>query len=173
MKSPIFRIIFSICAYFISEMQLFAVPELTEEVRQKQFSLSKNYLAIGGYDPVSYFMEESPVKGSKEHSAIYRGILYLFSSGENKNIFLKDPERYEPAYGGWCAWAMLDSQRTKPNPKSIKIVNGRLLLFYDGLFGDTLALWNKLAKETPEAKMIEQADAAWANQTSPGKTLDR
>ncbi len=141
-----------------------ATPEATpagEETRQEAYSLGKGHLAIDGYDPVSYFQSDKPLKGRKDIATVYRGVTYRFASKANQQTFLANPAQYEPAYGGWCAWAMLDADKTKPNPKSFKIVNGKLYLFYDGLWGDTLKLWNEKAAAENESTLIETADRAW------------
>jgi YHS domain-containing protein len=54
--------------------------------RIKQFNLS-NGVAAGGYDPVSYFNDGGPLKGSKENAVVYEGITYYFSSPVNKAAF--------------------------------------------------------------------------------------
>jgi len=59
--------------------------------------------AIRGYDPVAYFNEDGPVKGSPENSFSYQGATWQFASAENRNKFAADPEKYAPAYGGYCA----------------------------------------------------------------------
>lgn len=120
---------------------------------------NKNGVAIQGYDPVSYF-KDGPVKGSKELTAEFEGVTYYFSSEENQKAFEEAPAKYVPAYGGWCAYAMVDGEKVSINPKSYKIVNGKLLLFYDKFFTDTLKLWNK--KEEPEDQLISTADNAWS-----------
>ena len=94
----------------------------------------------------------------------YKGVHYRFSGEANKRTFLKDPTQYEPEYGGWGAWAMLEGDRTKPNPESYKIVDGKIYLFYDGFFADTLKKWNEKAEETPETELIETADEQWSEQ---------
>lgn len=68
-----------------------------------------NKVAILGYDPVAYFSQGKAVKGKNAVSANYQGVIYKFSSNENKDVFLKNPSKYEPQYGGWCAFAMGDS----------------------------------------------------------------
>jgi len=62
--------------------------------------------AIRGYDPVAYFNEDGPVKGSPENSFSYQGATWQFTSAENRDTFAADPEKYAPAYGGYCAWAV-------------------------------------------------------------------
>ncbi len=119
---------------------------------------NKDGVAIKGYDPVSYF-KDGPEKGSKEFSAEHEGVTYYFVSEENQKTFEQAPEKYAPAYGGWCAYAMIDGEKVSINPKSYKIVNGKLLLFYDKFFTDTLKLWNK--KDEPETDLISTADQKW------------
>ncbi|MCR9206452.1 MAG: hypothetical protein NXH75_17855 [Halobacteriovoraceae bacterium] len=65
-------------------------------------------IGLKGYDPVSYFAEggDTPAKGSSSISLSYKGVTYLFASQSNKATFQSFPEKYEPTYGGWCAWAM-------------------------------------------------------------------
>lgn len=65
-------------------------------------------LGLKGYDPVSYFAEggSQPQKGSSSISLEHKGVVYNFASVENREIFKVMPERYEPTYGGYCAWAM-------------------------------------------------------------------
>ena len=137
------------------------IEELSPEVRVEEFSLSREALALNGYDPVAYF-NGGPKKGSKQLSYTFKGVTYRFASEENRKQFIDDPFKFEPQYGGWCAWAMSDGgKRTEANPESFKIINGKLYVFYDGFFGDTLALWNAVEDDK---KLIGQADRYWADQ---------
>jgi YHS domain-containing protein len=67
-------------------------------LRKQNFNLQKN-IAIQGYDPVAYFQENKAVKGKSEISVSYLGVIYYFSTAENKSAFVKDPTAYEPQYG--------------------------------------------------------------------------
>lgn len=129
------------------------------KIRQDRFQLTHKDLAIGGYDPVSYFPEggAEPAKGSKDIELVHKGVRYRFASAEHRDAFKANPDKYEPAYGGWCAYAMAKDTYTKANPKRFLIQGGRLMLFYDGWLGDTLKGWNK---EGPE-KLEPLADAFW------------
>lgn len=124
--------------------------------RTTAFNLDKK-VAIQGYDPVGYFKQNKAVKGKKEIAATYEGVIYYFSSVENKNLFLKSPAKYEPQYGGWCAYAMGDSgDKVEINPETFKIIEGKLYLFYNAYFNNTLKSWNK-----NEASLKAKADANW------------
>lgn len=112
--------------------------------RQKHFNTYKNHLAIQGYDPVAYFEDGKAVKGVGNHRYEYKGIIYHFSSDEHKNLFEKNPSKYEPQYGGWCAYAMGDDgDKVEINPTTFKIVNGKLYLFYNKGGENTKVYWNE------------------------------
>jgi YHS domain-containing protein len=97
------------------------------------------------------------VKGSKEFAVSNEGITYYFSSAPNKEEFKKNPSKYEPQYGGWCAYAMgKDGTKVEVDPGTFKIVNGKLFLFYNQFFNNTLKNWNK-----DEANLHQHADANW------------
>lgn len=124
--------------------------------RISEFNLEKN-VAIQGYDPITYFKQSKAIKGKKELSAVYDGVVYYFSSLENRETFLKRPSAYEPQYGGWCAFAMGDSgEKVAVNPNTFKIIEGKLYLFYNAYFTNTLKSWNK-----DQTKLKGKADRNW------------
>lgn len=87
--------------------------------------------AVAGYDPVAYFTEGKPVKGSSKFSLEHQGATWRFSSASNKELFLKDPDKYAPQYGGYCAWAVGHGITAKGDPKQWTIEDGKLYLNYD------------------------------------------
>jgi len=117
----------------------------------------ENKVAILGYDPVGYFTHGKAIKGKKEISTSYQGVTYKFSSTENKETFLKNPLKYEPQYGGWCAYAMGSAnKKVEINPETFKIIDGKLYLFYNAYFNNTLKSWNP-----DEANLKVKADNNW------------
>ena len=125
--------------------------------RKSQFNLEHG-LAIGGYDPVSYF-NGKPLPGKKEYSFTFEEVTYRFANVENKRAFEKNPKKYEPQYGGWCAYAMgNDGTKVEVNPKTYKITDNKLYLFYDFYFTNTLEDWN-----LKEKTLKNKADTNWAN----------
>ena len=125
-------------------------------VRKKHFNLD-NGLALSGYDAVAYLSQAKAIKGSKEFAASYEGVTYHFASAANRDEFKKSPAKYEPAYGGWCAYAMgANGEKVTVDPKTFKIVNGKLNLFYNRFFNNTLDDWNK-----DETNLKRKADANW------------
>lgn len=126
-------------------------------LRTKSFNLDQS-VAIQGYDPVAYFTTGIATKGKKEHVAVAEGITYLFATTSNKELFLKDFKKYEPQYGGWCAYAMgYSGEKVEIDPSTFKILNGKLYLFYHSWTNNTLNKWNK-----DEVNLKNKADKNWS-----------
>lgn len=117
-------------------------------------------IAIQGYDPVSYFQEE-PTKGEPGLSERYQGVEYHFASQANREAFAANPDQYAPEYGGWCAYAMLEGDTVDVDPRRYKVIDGKLYLFYDGFWGNTLKKWNEKAQKQSDEALVSKADAQW------------
>ena len=93
-----------------------------DSLRLKEYNLDDNHVALQGYDVVSYFMG-APLKGKKSIAYTYHGVNYWFNNTDNLDLFKKQPEKFEPVYGGWCAYAMGETgEKVKIDPKSYKII---------------------------------------------------
>lgn len=124
------------------------------------WNINKNSkLAIEGYDPVAYFPEggSKPKRGQEAIEAEYKAVKFRFASLANKEAFVKNPEKYIPAHGGWCSWAMREGDKVDIDPKTFIVKDGRLFLFYNGLLGNTQSKWLK-GDHTKEAA---EADGQW------------
>ncbi len=114
--------------------------------------------AVSGYDTVAFFTQRKPVKGSPEFSHEWKDVMWLFATEKHLNMFLEDPDRYAPQYGGYCAWAVaVKADRAPGDPNFWKIVNGKLYLNYDRSVQD------KWLKDIPG--FIKQGDINWQNMT--------
>ena len=126
-------------------------------LRQKHFNLSDG-VAIQGYDPVAYFLQNKAIKGRKEIAFAFNGVNYYFANEADLAEFRKNPGNFEPQYGGWCAYAMgKDGTKVEVDPETFKIVNGKLFLFYNRLFTNTLKSWNK-----DETELHNHAEQNWS-----------
>src|SRR6266508_541232 len=65
--------------------------------------LAATRVALKGYDPVSYFTEGKPEKGSSQFTFAFDDSTYWFKSAEHRARFVADPERYAPQFAGYCA----------------------------------------------------------------------
>ena len=109
--------------------------------------------AIGGYDPVAYFSDGEPVKGSPDFKTEWNGAVWLFASAEHRDKFASAPEKYAPKYGGYCAWAVAEGYTATINPDVWQIVDGSLYLNYSRFV--------KLRWQANKRANIARADANW------------
>jgi len=134
----------------------FALISAAGYSQSQKLNLDKKKLAIGGYDPVSYF-SNNPVKGESSINVTHKGAKYYFANNENKKTFEGNPGKYAPQYGGWCAYAMgVDGSKVKVDPETYKLVDGKLYLFYNFRKLNTLTLWNE-----NESQFKSVADKNW------------
>ena len=136
------------------------LPAPGEPARVANYNLMGERIGLVGYDPVSYFPEggSHPRKGLIRFTQEHDGVTYRFSTQEHLELFRKNPGRYVPVFGGWCAWAVgALGKRVDVDPESYLIRDGRLFLFYRDSELDTRALWLK-----DEANLRQKAQANWA-----------
>jgi len=122
------------------------------------YNLPSSGLALEGYCPVAYFAVGKPVLGKPEFASTYDGVTYHFVSADAKKAFDAEPEKYLPAFGGWCAFGMAEADKFPVDPRCFKIVDGRLLLFLRNQNVDALELWNK----GDEGGFLSKAEKFWA-----------
>jgi hypothetical protein len=110
-------------------------------------------IALSGYDPVAYFTDGKPVRGSPEFWYAFDDVVYHFRSAEHRDKFAADPERFAPQYDGYCAGAVSRGVKTEPSPEAWLIANGRLYVFE---FPERVPMFRKIIDE-----VAAKADKAW------------
>jgi YHS domain-containing protein len=133
-----------------------------DALRRTSFNLDENGVALGGYDPVSYFDKSGPKEGKPAFTTVYRGVTYRFASEENKKKFESDPVKWEPPYGGWCAWAVIDGDKVAIDPLNYEIIDGKVYLFYKGWLGNAKKKWDAKVVAETAPKTVAQADSGWS-----------
>jgi len=116
-------------------------------------NLDKTGVAIQGYDPAAFFTDNKPVKGKPEFVRLCKGATYQFASKENRDMFAKDSGKYEPAFGGYCAYGLSKGILVEIDVDASQIVDGRLLLQYSKSVRDD---FNKDTKRN-----LTKAEANW------------
>lgn len=151
--------LFKLTLFFLSWITIsgYSFSQTTTASSQvNNYNLEKG-VAMQGYDPVSYFTAQKAIKGSSSNTVTHNGITYYFSSKENADLFKANPAKYEPQYGGWCAYAMgNDGSKVDIDPQTFKILDGKLYLFYNFHFVNTLKKWN-----ANENTLKQNADRQW------------
>lgn len=104
---------------------------LTSIQNYAQNQYLKNGVAIQGYDPVAYFESNKAIQGKSDINTEYKKALYFFSTAKNKATFLKNPEKYVPQYGGYCAYGVSENHTSPTDPQAFTIVDDKLYLNYN------------------------------------------
>lgn len=136
---------------------LFLMVSFTPAVAQEiDYNLKKGFVAAG-YDVVAYFSNQA-LEGSKDLTTTYGEAKFKFVSQENLSLFISNPEKYIPEYGGYCAYAIADKgKKVGIDPETFEVRDGKLYLFYNSWGTNTLEKW---LEEGPE-QLRQQADAQW------------
>ena len=119
-------------------------------------------ITLQGHDPVAFHVEGKPIKGEPTLAVKYQGYTYLFSSDVNKAMFEEQPEKYLPAYGGYCAYGVSLNVLAPVDIDTWEIITGRLHLQF------SQATRQKFDENRDEC--IQQADENWASRSSPSLT---
>ena len=93
-------------------------------------NLDKAGVALQGYDPVAFFTDGKPVKGEAKFVSKHDGAIYFFASKEHKEAFNAAPTKYEPEFGGYCAYGVSRNRLVEIDPDAFQVVDGKLLLQY-------------------------------------------
>ena len=96
------------------------------ENKTKLKKVRLNNVILKGYDPVAYFNQGKAVMGNPLIKSSYNGATYLFASREDKAEFEQSPAKFEPQYGGYCAYSMSKGERHDIDPKAFHIYKGKL-----------------------------------------------
>ena len=109
--------------------------------------------ALRGYDPVSYFTGENPLKGHDSLKFTWRGAEWHFASVQNLDSFRNHPENYAPQFGGYCAYGMAEGHKAPTDPNAWTISGGKLYLNYNT---DVMSVWRK-----DQSAFISKAGKNW------------
>ena len=119
----------------------------------KQIAVDSNHVAVKGYDTVAYFTDGKPIKGSSQFEYVFDDARWWFSNAAHRGMFVADPERYMPQYGGNCAGATALGVVVAGDPTAWTIVDGKL---YMAVSKKSLDQW-----KANSAENIKQANAHW------------
>jgi YHS domain-containing protein len=134
-------------------MKTFVLAVTALSVQALAMDYTHSTPGLSGYDPVAYFTDGKPVRGSGYQVTVFKGITYAFASEEHKKMFEANPEKYVPVYGGFCAYGVAVGKKFVADPEVWKIVDGKLYLNLDR---DIQRTWNK---DVPG--YIKKADNNW------------
>ena len=113
----------------------------------------QNGVILAGHDVIGYFTDGKPVLGSAKFTAVYNDAIYRFASAENRDLFNKNPAKYAPQYGGFCAYGMTFGKKFDIDGKAFEVVDGKLYV------NKNLDVYKAWAENVP--KHILEANSEW------------
>jgi YHS domain-containing protein len=116
-------------------------------------NLNKDGVILDGYDPVAFFTDAKPIMGSASYQSKVDGATYWFASAEHKALFDKEPAKYEPQFGAFCAYAVSQGRTAPIDVNTFSIVNGRLVVQHNAR---AVKLWNEDVQGN-----LKKADKYW------------
>lgn len=122
--------------------------------------VSADGVAVNGYDVVAYFDRERAVQGLRDWQYDWRGATWRFSTAANRDLFMRNPGKYAPQYGGYCAFGMSNGYKAATDPEAWTLVDGKLYLNYNL---DVRAEWF-----ADKELRIEKADSNWTSVRTAG-----
>jgi YHS domain-containing protein len=117
---------------------------------QQEFGVN---LAVGGYDTVSYHTQKVPVPGNPAFRVSWKGAEWRFSTAENRDFFVKNPDKYAPQFGGYCAYAVAYGSTAAGHPRVFTLENGKLYL---NLNQSVQSSWAR-----DKSNLIKRAEQNW------------
>jgi YHS domain-containing protein len=120
-------------------------------------------LMLKGHDPVAYFTLGRPALGKPDIKVAHDGVTYRFASEENKALFLKEPARYVPQYGGYCSNGIVYGIPWGGEPDTWKMIDGRLYIFGGGASMNYFLMDQK--------RNLDLADRYWKNEVDGSSAL--
>jgi hypothetical protein len=101
---------------------------------------SRGNLALGGYDAVAYFTDGKPVKGTSTFEYRWKDAVWRFATADHRDQFAKEPARFAPQFGGYCAYAVSQGHTASGDPLVWRVVNGKLYVNYSR---QVATMWQK------------------------------
>jgi YHS domain-containing protein len=144
------KLILFASATLLLQLSAFASPDRNVS----EYNINQG-LGLHGQDPVSYFPEGNSAPSRGLVAQAYEGVTYRFINQENAETFLDRPEKFEPTYGGWCAWAMSQGSKANIDP-SLYTFNGNRIHFF-------FSARAKRNFDNDVARYEAQADINWKN----------
>ena len=126
---------------------------------KKQYNIDNSNIALQGYSPVSYLDLGLAQRGSKQFKSEHDKVVYYFTSAEQKATFDKNPKKYLPQYGGFCAFGTYAGAKFRVDPNKFLVKDGKYFLFLNNVELDAQQLW---LAENDHKKLVKKADENWS-----------
>lgn len=143
----------------VKDKNIFSKESMSNPIQASPIQANEKGIAIDGFDPVAYFTVNRAVRGTSVHSCQYQNRTWHFSSAENRDKFLENPEQFVPQYGGYCAHSINDNKIVKADPKSFVVRDDKLYLYYNDRYAEKDIKLNKFTF----TQKLEKRRTNWLN----------
>lgn len=126
---------------------------------KKAYNIDNSNIALEGYSPVSYLDLGIAQKGLKQFKSEHEKVVYYFTDAEQKKKFDKNPSKYLPQYGGYCAFGVYAGAKFRPDPNKFIVKDGKYFLYLYNIELDAQQLW---LAEKNHAKLVGKANENWS-----------
>ncbi len=116
------------------------------------------HVMLDGHDMVAYFTQGRHAMGSPQFKTVHQGVTFYFASAEHKALFDREPTRYLPQYGGFCANGINYGIPWGGDADTWRIIDGKLYIF--GGAG------SRAAFELDSKKNLALADQYWRDEVA-------
>lgn len=126
---------------------------------KKANNVDNSNIALQGYSPVSYLDLGLAQRGNKANKSVHEKVAYYFTSAKQKATFDKNPTKYLPQYGGFCAFGAYAGAKFRVDPNKFIIEDGKYFLFLNDVELDAKGLW---LNEKSHNKLVAKANQNWS-----------
>jgi hypothetical protein len=109
-------------------MLIFALATIARGDGPFPLAIGTDHVAIKGYDAVAYFTDGKATKGSSDFEYWWDDARWQFATAANRDLFIADPDRYAPQFGGYCTGAVGNGELVPADPNIWAIVDGKLYM---------------------------------------------
>jgi len=110
-------------------------------------------LGLHGVDAVALSTLGAVAEGDAAYTVEQDGVAYYFATEASARMFSRNPGRYLPQYGGFCAFAVAKGKKFDGDPVFADIVDDKFYLFVNA------AIFAEYKKD-PE-RILEKAEKTW------------
>lgn len=147
-------------------------------------NLNANGVILDGYDAVAFFTDSKPVKGDAQFQYNYQDALYYFATPEHLELFKSNPEKYQPQFGAWCAYAVSLGRIAPIDVNNFSIVDGRLFIQHNqravngwnkdvpGNIAKADKYWPAVSSNNGKQITTEEEKAFYNNTNNEGVTME-
>ncbi len=123
-------------------------------------NIDNSNIGLQGFSPISYLNLQLAQRGNKNFKSEHKKVAYYFTSAEQKAMFDKNPTKYLPQYGGFCAFGIYAGAKFRVDPNKFIVKDDTYFLYLNNVELDAKQLWKT---ENNHGQLKSTADKNWSS----------